>query len=76
MLCPTSIAIGCDETACELKDILKTFFGALGFSVEDFDTFNRQVVVRPDMPSPSLRGSVKAGTPVAPSFAAPALAWP
>jgi ribose 5-phosphate isomerase B len=34
------IAIGCDEAAYELKEVLRTFIVDLGHEVKDFGTFD------------------------------------
>jgi ribose 5-phosphate isomerase B len=43
------IAIGCDEAAYELKEVLKTFITAEGHEVTDFGTFDGRAVLYPDI---------------------------
>ena len=49
MTTSTSIAIGCDEAAFELKQTLKVFVEGLGYTVEDFGTHDGQPVLYPDI---------------------------
>lgn len=44
-----NIAIGCDEAAFDLKEILKQELTGLGHAVEDFGTFERRPVLYPDI---------------------------
>lgn len=44
-----NIAIGCDEAACELKEIIKKHLLACGHEVVDFGTHNNQPVLYPDI---------------------------
>lgn len=44
-----NIAIGCDEAACELKEIIKKHLLASGHEVVDFGTHNNQPVLYPDI---------------------------
>ena len=43
------IAIGCDEAACGLRDIIKAHLSAQGHEVGDFGTFNNEPVLYPDI---------------------------
>ena len=43
------IAIGCDEAALELKEILKLLLQEKGHEVEDFGTFDTKPVLYPDI---------------------------
>jgi ribose 5-phosphate isomerase B len=43
------IAIGCDEAACGLRDIIKAHLLAQGHEVGDFGTFNNEPVLYPDV---------------------------
>ena len=43
------IAIGCDEAAFDLKEILKSFLKAEGHAVVDFGTFDGKAVLYPDI---------------------------
>jgi ribose 5-phosphate isomerase B len=43
------IAIGCDEAAYELKEVLRTFIVDLGHEVKDFGTFDAAPVLYPDI---------------------------
>jgi ribose 5-phosphate isomerase B len=43
------LAIGCDEAACDLKDILKAHLAGLGFEVTDFGTHDNAPVLYPDI---------------------------
>ena len=43
------VAIGCDEAAYELKEILKSFVIAEGHEVVDFGTFDGKPVLYPDI---------------------------
>ena len=45
------IAIGCDEAACGLRDIIKAHLSAQGHEVSDFGTFNNEPVLYPDVGS-------------------------
>jgi len=49
MTTANSVAIGCDEAACELKETLKVFIESLGYTVQDFGTHNGQPVLYPDI---------------------------
>ena len=49
MTTSTSIAIGCDEAAYELKQTLKTFVESHGYTVTDFGTHDGQPVLYPDI---------------------------
>jgi len=42
-----SIAIGCDEAACELKDTIKQHLVAQGHAVTDYGTHDGQAVLYP-----------------------------
>lgn len=44
-----NIAIGCDEAACELKEIIKKHLLASGHEVVDFGTHNNQPVLYPEI---------------------------
>lgn len=44
-----SIAIGCDEAAYDLKQMLKPFIESLGYTVEDFGTHEAKPVLYPDI---------------------------
>ncbi len=44
-----TIAIGCDEAAFELKQVLKQLLVDEGLAVEDFGTFDAQPVLYPDI---------------------------
>jgi len=44
-----NIAIGCDEAACELKEIIKNHLLSNGHDVVDFGTHNSQPVLYPDI---------------------------
>ena len=41
MKSPVSVAIGCDEAACELKEIIKAHVLSLGYAMVDFGTHDR-----------------------------------
>jgi len=43
------LAIGSDEAAWELKDVIRAHLQARGYDVEDFGTFNAQPVLYPDV---------------------------
>ena len=43
------VAIGGDEAAYDLKEILIGYIRELGYEVEDFGTFNAQPVLYPDI---------------------------
>lgn len=43
------VAIGGDEAAYDLKEILISYIRELGYDVEDFGTFNAQPVMYPDV---------------------------
>ncbi|MEO1250459.1 MAG: ribose 5-phosphate isomerase B [Pseudomonadota bacterium] len=43
------VAIGCDEAACALRDIVKEHLSALGYEVTDFGTHDNQPVLYPDV---------------------------
>lgn len=43
------VAIGCDEAAYELKEILRKHLLASGFEVRDFGAFESQTVLYPDI---------------------------
>ena len=43
------IAIGCDEAACGLRDIIKEHLLTKGYEVSDFGTFNNEPVLYPDI---------------------------
>ena len=43
------IAIGCDEAACGLRDIIKAHLLAQGYEVDDFGTFDNEPVLYPDV---------------------------
>lgn len=49
MTTSTSIAIGCDEAASDLKQALKAFIESLGYTVEDFGTYDAKPVLYPDI---------------------------
>jgi ribose 5-phosphate isomerase B len=44
-----NIAIGCDEAACDLRDVIKEHLVKQGYSVEDFGTFDNKPVLYPDV---------------------------
>jgi len=44
-----SIAIGCDEAACDFRDILKQFLQEKGYHVEDFGTYENKPILYPDI---------------------------
>lgn len=44
-----NIAIGCDEAACELKEIVKQRLLELGHDVADYGTHNHEPVLYPDI---------------------------
>jgi ribose 5-phosphate isomerase B len=43
------LAIGCDEAACDLKNLLKAHLGSQGFEVTDFGTHDNAPVLYPDI---------------------------
>jgi len=43
------LAIGCDEAACDLKDVLAQHLRAQGHEVTDFGTHNHEPVLYPDV---------------------------
>ena len=43
------LAIGCDEAACDLKEVIKQHLVALGHEVKDFGTHDGQPVLYPDV---------------------------
>lgn len=43
------IAIGCDEAACELRDVIKRYLETQQYEVQDFGTFDNQPVLYPDV---------------------------
>ena len=43
------IAIGCDEAAFDLKEVLKAFMAAQGHEVTDYGTFDAKPVLYPDI---------------------------
>ncbi len=53
-----SIAIGCDEAAFELKEIIKSYLKEQGAEVEDYGVYNTDPVLYPDI-------AVKVATAVA-----------
>lgn len=44
-----NVAIGCDEAACDLKDLIKQHLLAKGHQVHDFGTHNQVAVLYPDI---------------------------
>ena len=44
-----SIAIGCDEAAFELKEIIKSYLKQQGAEVEDYGVYNTDPVLYPDV---------------------------
>lgn len=44
-----SIAIGCDEAACDFRDEIKELLLEKGYEVEDFGTFDKKPVLYPDI---------------------------
>ena len=46
---PMAIAIGCDEAAFELKQVLKQMLVERGLEVDDFGTHDREPVLYPDI---------------------------
>jgi len=44
-----SIAIGCDEAALEMKEVLKKFIEELGHQVEDYGIYDLKPVLYPDI---------------------------
>ena len=44
-----SIAIGCDEAACDFRDAIKKFLTGKGYRVEDFGTHDNTPVLYPDI---------------------------
>ena len=55
------IAIGCDEAACELKEVVKKHLLVQGHEVQDFGTFDGAPVLYPDIGF-KLAEAVVAGT--------------
>ena len=55
------LAIGCDEAACDLKDVIKGHLLAQGHEVHDFGTFGGEPVLYPDV-GIKLAEAVAAGT--------------
>lgn len=55
------IAIGCDEAAFDLKELLKKYLQDLHHEVEDFGTFERRPVLYPDIAF-AVAEKVAAGT--------------
>jgi len=55
-----TIAIGCDEAGCALKDVLKAFLVENGQEVDDFGTFDNRPVLYPDI-AHDLAKSVQEG---------------
>lgn len=55
------IAIGCDEAAYELKELMKKYLQELGHEVEDFGTFDNHPVLYPDIAF-AVAEKVAAGT--------------
>ncbi|WPB57329.1 ribose 5-phosphate isomerase B [Xylophilus sp. GOD-11R] len=45
----TTLAIGCDEAACALKETIKAHLAARGIAVQDFGTHDDQPVLYPDV---------------------------
>ena len=43
------VAIGCDEAACALRDVIKEHLRESGFEVTDFGTHDNQPVLYPDV---------------------------
>ena len=44
-----SIAIGCDEAACDFRDIIKELLLDKGYEVEDFGAYDKTPVLYPDI---------------------------
>ena len=44
-----SIAVGCDEAACDLKELVIAHVRELGHEVEDFGTYDGKPVLYPDI---------------------------
>ena len=44
-----SVALGCDEAAFELKEIIKSYLKAQGVEVEDYGVYNTDPVLYPDI---------------------------
>lgn len=44
-----NVAIGCDEAACDLKDVIKTYLLSQGHQVLDFGTHDGAPVLYPDI---------------------------
>lgn len=44
-----SVVLGCDEAACDLKEILKAYIQNLGYEVRDLGTHGNQPVLYPDI---------------------------
>lgn len=55
------LAIGCDEAACDLKEVIKSHLLAQGHEVHDFGTFDGAPVLYPDV-GIKLAEAVVAGT--------------
>ncbi|MHC4713957.1 MAG: ribose 5-phosphate isomerase B [Planctomycetota bacterium] len=55
-----SIAIGCDEAASDLKEIIIAHLRGLGHEVEDFGTYDRKPVLYPDI-ALAVAGAVRDG---------------
>ena len=55
------LAIGCDEAACELKEVIKNHLLAQGHDVQDFGTFDGKPILYPDV-GIKLAEAVAAGT--------------
>lgn len=49
MTASATLAIGCDEAACALKEILKQHLAARGVAVQDFGTHDDKPVLYPDV---------------------------
>ncbi len=54
------LAIGCDEAACALRDIIKTHLTKNGHEVHDYGTFNDAPVLYPDI-ALALANAIKEG---------------
>ncbi len=44
-----SIAVGCDEAAFKMKEVIKEFIIKLGFEVEDYGVYDANPVLYPDI---------------------------
>ena len=55
------LAIGCDEAACELKEVIRNHLLAQGHEVQDFGTFDGAPVLYPDVGF-KLAEAIVAGT--------------